>query len=156
WSKAGQHERAAAVARKVLSSAPSRGLRLRCAGILLAAGASQAAALARLLDELAGEPDLSARERKQSDDIRATLLIREVDEDRRSGEFRGGFLRLEPALKATPDEFALLFALARLHASADQPARALAVYKELALRDPENLAIAEGAALAAIATGQIA
>ncbi len=156
WWKAGKHERALQTVHKALLSAPSRGARLRCAGILLDAGAGQSGELSRLLDELGAEPQLSAREQRQIDAIRLGQLIHAVDDDRRAGEYRRAFVRLDAALKGTPDSPVLLAALARLQASAGHAAKAFAIYRVLVERDPSDLALTEGAALAAVAAGETA
>jgi len=155
WWKAGKHERALATVRKVLAQAPSHGARLACAGILLDAGPAATGELSRVLDDLEAEPQLSLRERRQIDAIRLTQLIHAVDADRRAGEYRRAFLRLDAALQATPDAPPLLAALARLEASAGNAARALATYELLLARDPTNLELSEGAAFAAVAAGRL-
>ena len=155
WWKAGKRERALATVRKALASAPSRSARLRCAGILLDAGAGQASELSRLLDDLGAESHLSIRERRQIEAIRQARLIRAVDHDRRGGDYRHAFLRLESALEAAPDDPKVLAALARLQASAGHPEKALALYAPLVERDPTDLALTEGAAFAAVAAGEM-
>ncbi|HXU74123.1 MAG TPA: cellulose biosynthesis cyclic di-GMP-binding regulatory protein BcsB [Polyangia bacterium] len=155
WWKAGKHERALTTVRKVLAQAPSRATRLRCAGILLDAGGAGAGELSRLLDDLSAEPRLSVRERAQIDAIRTTQLVHAVDDDRRAGEYRRAFLRLDGALSATADAPLLLAALARLQASAGHPRKALAIYDMLVEEDPTDLAFTEGAAFAAVAAGDL-
>jgi tetratricopeptide (TPR) repeat protein len=128
---------------------------LRCAGILLDAGPAGESELSQLLEDLSAEPHLSVREQRQIDAIRLTQLIHSVDDDRRAGDYRRAFLRLEVALKLTPDAPVLLAALARLQASAGHAAKALAIYKVLVERDPTDLALVEGAAYAAVAAGEM-
>ena len=147
WWKSGNHERALATVRKALAQAPTRGARLRCAGILLDAGAREAGELSRLLDDLSAEPQLSVREQRQIDAIRLTQLIHAVDDDRRAGEYRRAFLRLQAALEATPEAPLLLAALARLQASAGHAAKALAIYQVLVEHDPTDLAAHRGRCL---------
>jgi tetratricopeptide (TPR) repeat protein len=154
WAQAGMAQRALASARKALAAAPSRGARMRCAGVLLTLGAPAEADLARLIDDLDGETDLSTRERHELLRLHIGIAVRHVDEDRRGGEYRRAFLRLEPSLRATPDDSSLLGALARLQASAGHPAAALAIYRKLVARDPADLPFTEGAAFAALASGQ--
>jgi tetratricopeptide (TPR) repeat protein len=154
WAKAGQRQRALASVHRALAAAPSRGARLRCAGVLVGLGAPGETELVRLLDDLDAETDLTTRERHLLARARMGLAVRQVDEDRRAGEYRRAFLRLEPSLQAMPDEPSLLAALARLQASAGHPGAALDVYRKLVARDPEDLAFTEGAAFAALASGQ--
>jgi Tfp pilus assembly protein PilF len=153
WSKAGERPRAVALVRKVLASDASRGARLRCAAVLLDAGSPEVGALTRLLDELEAAPRLTARQRRDLAALRTGLLVHQVDADRLEGEHRRGFLRIEPALQRTPDDPQLLAALARLHASAGDPAEARTIYQRLLARDPQSLAFSEGAAEAARAAG---
>ena len=154
WARAGEQQRALGSVRQALAAAPSRDARLRCAGVLLALGAAGEAELGRLLDDLDGETELSTRQRNELARAHIGLAVRQVDEDRRAGEYRRAFLRLEPSLQATPDDTSLLGALARLQASAGHPGAALAVYHKLVQRDPGDLPFTEGAAFAALASGE--
>jgi tetratricopeptide (TPR) repeat protein len=154
WVKADKRQRALTTVRRALAAGPSRGARLRAAGVLVQLGAPGELDLVRLLDELDGESDLTTRERHQLTRARIGLAVRQVDEDRRAGEYRRGFLRLEPSLQATPEDSSLLAALARLQVSAGHPGAALTLYRKLVERDPDDLGLSEGAAFAAMASGQ--
>src|SRR5262249_36851560 len=118
------------------------------------AGRGQTRELQRVLEELSAMPGLVGRERRQVEALRRALLIRQVDDDRKSGELRRAMVRLEPALKAAPADATLLAALARLEASSLHPKKALDIFLHLIERDPKNLALIEEAAAAAIASGE--
>lgn len=153
YLKHGDRETALALARKILGADPPRGVRLRLAPILYAAGPPEEPSLTRLLDRLDAEQRVSRRERASIVALRTAVLGRAADADRRAGDLERAFLRLEPALRRSPEDPVLLDALGRLELAGGAPGKARRIFQRLLAVDPKNLSLCEEAAEAARADG---
>jgi tetratricopeptide (TPR) repeat protein len=108
--------------------------RLYHAGLLNRA--ERDAELAAILDQLAVARGLSAGDKDDLRYLKASLAARRADNLRHAGNLAGARAVLAPALKQDPENADLLKALARVHASANEPQQARAIYQRILQRTP--------------------
>ncbi|MBR0662845.1 tetratricopeptide repeat protein [Roseomonas hellenica] len=124
--------------------------RLVIASAMVGAGLEQQAiAMAR---ELAGDPRLSADERRQVAALQTSAAIRTADRLNEQGNQAAAFEALRPVLTRDPMDPAANAALARLYQGAQRPREAAEVAETLLARDPRNLDARGTAVDAAIAS----
>lgn len=117
-------------------------------GVLLRAG--QEAEAAAYLRDLDSRTDLTRDQRQQLEDLKAGLAVAQADRAREREMYADAYDILYPHLADSPENPALLMALARLYASAGRPEDALGIYASILERDPRNLDTIRGAVGAAI------
>ncbi len=145
WSALGEHRRAVALMRDAASANTQStvGMRLQLGAILLRAGDD--AQLTAVLDELTGEPALTALERKGLSTLRVASAVRRADKLREDGEFSLAFDQLAPLLAEFPDDPKLICGLGRVFQSGDRPREGHAIFLKLLAQDPDNIEARQGA-----------
>lgn len=134
----GDEVRAGQLIRATLAAQPQAGagLRLRHAALLLQT--RQDAELAGVLRQLAAQP-LTASQRRDFDELRIALSLRQADQLRDSGDLYNAWEALAPVLQERPQESRLQMALARLHTAAGDHAQARALYESVLQKQPTQL-----------------
>lgn len=145
WANLGEPDRGVAILAELMakSAEPSPGLKLRYAGMLLAAG--EADQLAALLRNLRNDGRLTAKERTSLEELRVGYGVQRTDKLRSDGEFERAFSHLRPLLQEYPKNGALLCALGRIFRGAGQVEEAYAVFLSVLRDDPEDLDARDGA-----------
>ncbi len=154
WSERGDHRRALDTFEAALTRAPSppTALRLQYAAALLRAGHDTE--LDATLDELAGDPATTARERRDLVRLRIGAAVRRADALRERGELEAAYAALAPALRDHPGDRTVLGALARLFHGAGAYEDAGAAWAKVLDAAPDDLAARQGAVLTALAAGE--
>ncbi|MDZ7857931.1 cellulose biosynthesis protein BcsC [Sphaerotilus sp.] len=134
----GDEARAGQLIRATLAAQPQAGagLRLRHAALLLQT--RQDAELAGVLRQLAAQP-LTAGQRRDFDELRIALSLRQADQLRDGGDLYNAWEALAPVLQERPQEPRLQMALARLHTAAGDHAQARALYESVLQKQPGQL-----------------
>ena len=134
----GDDARAGQLIRATLAAHPQAGagLRLRHAALLLQT--RQDAELAGVLRQLAAQP-LTAGQRRDFDELRIALALRQADQLREGGDLYNAWEVLAPVLQDRPQEPRLQLALARLHTAAGDPVQARALYESVLQKQPNLL-----------------
>ena len=134
----GDELRAGQLIRATLAAQPQAGagLKLRHAALLLRT--RQDAELAGVLRQLAAM-NLSPAQRRDLDDLRMGHALRQADLLREQGQLALAWEAIAPLLQERPQEPRLLMSLARLHAAADDPAQARALYEAVLRMRPDDL-----------------
>ena len=134
----GDEARAGQLIRATLAAQPQAGagLRLRHAALLLQT--RQDVELAGVLRQLAPQP-LTAGQRRDFDELRIALSLRQADQLRDGGDLYNAWEALAPVLQERPQEPRLQMALARLHTAAGDHAQARALYESVLQKQPDQL-----------------
>lgn len=134
----GDEARAGQLIRATLAAQPHAGpgLRLRHAALLLQT--RQDVELAGVLRQLATQP-LTAGQRRDFDELRIALSLRQADQLREAGDLYNAWEALAPVLNERPQELRLQMALARLHTAAGDHAQARALYESVLQKQPDQL-----------------
>lgn len=145
YAEAGDPKRAINLMRDLLTRSPKQdpGLTLRYAGVLLQA--DQDVEASSILRNMQGQL-LDAEQRKQYDDVLFLYRVRQADQLRERGDLASAYDTLAPALAERPQNSLAISALARMYAASGDPAKALALYKPVVQREPENAQLLIGAA----------
>lgn len=151
WSALGEHARALELLRRIMAErpVPEIGQRIHYAALLLKA--RQDNELARVLQALAQERQLSETAQSDINGIIIALTLRQADAQREAGRLREAWELLLPALEASDDP-RLWMALARLYNTAGEPDEALALAERIIEVEPDDIdhrLFASGVALAA-------
>ncbi|MET0388136.1 MAG: tetratricopeptide repeat protein, partial [Polyangiales bacterium] len=145
FADVGETDRAVQLMQDAIASRPTveSGMSLQLAAIYLRAGRD--AELRELLEELASDPNLTPRARRDLSKLHVAFAVSNADQLATAGDYTRALALLEPLLTEYPDEPGLLCALGRLFvASADYP-DAAATFERVLARDPNNLEAREGA-----------
>lgn len=134
----GDEARAGQLIRATLAAQPQAGagLRLRHAALLLQT--RQDAELAGVLRQLAAQP-LTAGQRRDVDDLRVALALRQADQLRDGGDLYNAYEALAPVLQDRPQEPRLQMALARLYTAGGDTTQARALYEAVLQKQPDTL-----------------
>ena len=134
----GDEARAGQLIRATLAAQPQAGagLRLRHAALLLQT--RQDAELAGVLRQLAAQP-LTAGQRRDVDDLRVALALRQADQLRDGGDLFNAYEALAPVLQDRPQEPRLQMALARLYTAGGDDTQARALYEAVLQKQPDTL-----------------
>jgi tetratricopeptide (TPR) repeat protein len=145
YAEAGDPKRAISLMRDLLARSPRQdpGLTLRYAGVLLQA--DQDVEASSILRNMQGQP-LDADQRKQYDDVLFLYRVRQAEQLRERGDLVSAYDTLAPALAERPQNSLAISALARMYAASGEPAKALALYKPVVQREPNNAQLLIGAA----------
>jgi cellulose synthase operon protein C len=119
------------------------GLALQLAAVYLRA--NRQAELRDLLEELAVDPALSARARRDLAKLHVAYAVNNADQLAIGGKYTRAFALLEPLIGEYPDDPALLCGLGRLFVATRDYPEALATFNKVLARDPNNLEAREGA-----------
>lgn len=134
----GDDARAGQLIRATLAAQPQAGagLRLRHAALLLQT--RQDAELAGVLRQLTTQP-LTAGQRRDFDELRIALALRQSDQLRDSGDLFNAWEALAPVLQERPQEPRLQMALARLHTAAGDHTQSRALFESVLQKQPNLL-----------------
>ncbi|MEX8493388.1 cellulose synthase subunit BcsC-related outer membrane protein [Sphaerotilus sp.] len=134
----GDEARAGQLIRATLAAQPQAGagLRLRHAALLLQT--RQDAELAGALRQLAAQP-LTAGQRRDFDDLRTALALRQADQLRDGGDLYNAYEALAPVLQDRPQEPRLQMALARLYTAGGDDTQARVLYESVLQQQPDTL-----------------
>lgn len=134
----GDEARAGQLIRATLAAQPQAGagLRLRHAALLLQT--RQEAELAGVLRQLAAQP-LTAGQRRDVDDLRIALALRQADQLRDGGDLYNAYEALAPVLQDRPQEPRLQMALARLYTAGGDNDQARALFESVLQKQPDML-----------------
>ncbi|MBG7619579.1 BCSC C-terminal domain-containing protein [Herbaspirillum sp. AP02] len=146
---AGDTPRAMAMMQPLVTppATPSVNTRLQYASILLRAG--EDAQVYGLLTALQNQ-SMNAATRKQYDDLRFLYRVRQAERLRQGGDLAAAYDTLAPALAQRPTDTDAIAALARMFNAAGDNLRALALYQQLAQRNPRDANVLLGAADTAV------
>ena len=144
---AGDPGRALWLVQSVMSSAPNdAGLQLQYAGILLAS--HEDAPLGDAMRRLS-TMQLTPEQRTDFDNLNLSIVVRQADNVRTSGDLASAYEVIAPWLAAMPGNPDLQAALARLYSSAGDPSNALKAYRIALARRPDDLGLQISAIYAA-------
>lgn len=146
---AGDPGRALWLVQNAMSAAPGdAGLQLQYAGILLAS--HQDALLGDVMRRLA-TMQLTPEQHTDFENLNLAIVVRQADKVRASGDLASAYAVIAPWLAAMPDNPDLQAALARMYASAGDPANALKCYRIALTRRPDDLGLQTAGIYAATA-----
>ncbi|CAG9247312.1 Cellulose synthase operon protein C [Paraburkholderia unamae] len=136
YVSAGDPARALALVQGAMAAAPGdAALQLQYAGILLAS--HQDALLGEVMRRLQTMP-LTPEQRTDFDNLNLSIVVRQADAVRTSGDLASAYAVIAPWLAAMPENPDLQAALARLYTSAGDPANALKCYRVALARRPDD------------------
>jgi tetratricopeptide (TPR) repeat protein len=148
YADAGNGPRALILLRQALGRTPKQdnALYLQYASLLIKT--DQDAEAAGILRQLQGQL-LNDADRRGFEELRRLFSVRQSDALRTRGKLADGYDVLSPLLVQYPNDPLIMGALARLYDSAGDGTKALAIYKQLLQRDPENIDLLLAAAQSA-------
>jgi cellulose synthase operon protein C len=145
FADAGDADRAVELLTQAIASqsTPDAGLSLQLAAVYLRT--DRQAELRELLEELAVDPALSARSRRDLGRLHVAYAVRNADQLAVGGEYNRALALLEPLIGEYPDEPSLLCGLGRLFIATHDYPEARATFEKVLAHDPNNLEAREGA-----------
>lgn len=134
----GDEARAGQLIRATLAAQPQAGagLRLRHAALLLQT--RQDVELLGVLRQLAAQP-LTAGQRRDFDELRTALALRQADQLRENGDLYNAWEALAPVLQDRPQDPRLQMALARLHGAAGEHEQSRALFEAVLQQRPDEV-----------------
>ncbi|MEI2414857.1 cellulose synthase subunit BcsC-related outer membrane protein [Orrella sp. JC864] len=153
YAEAGDTQRGLAMMRGLVqdpAAPPGPDVLLPYGGLLLRAG--EDAQAAEVLRQVQARP-LAGEQRRQLDELNKLRTVRQADRLRERGDLVAAYDTLAPVLARQPEDSLALAALARMYADSGDSAKALAYFKQLTEKDPQNAELQMSLAMTANQAG---